>query len=152
MTETFKTEQRVLYGDTDSMGVAYYANYLRWFEIGRTELFRRARSTYRSLEESGCFLPVYEAYCRYHSPARYDDVIHIETVFSFAGKARFRFDYRLLNKENGAVLAEGHTVHVCTDRNGRALKPPADLRQLFRQMEQIQEGSRTPRRQVLSKG
>ena len=84
MTEPFRPEQRVLYGDTDSMGVAYYANYLRWFEIGRTELFRRVGSTYRLLEEQGCFLPVYEAYCRYHNPARYDDIIRIETTFSFA--------------------------------------------------------------------
>jgi len=112
MTEPFRAEQRVLYGDTDSMGVAYYANYLRWFEIGRTELFRRVGSTYRLLEEQGCFLPVYEAYCRYHNPARYDDIIRIETTFSFAGKARLRFDYVLLHKDNGTVLAEGYTVHV----------------------------------------
>ena len=56
MSEKFHAEQRVLYGDTDSMGVAYYANYLKWFEIGRSELFRRVGSSYRSLEERGCFL------------------------------------------------------------------------------------------------
>lgn len=137
MSEPFRAEQRVLYGDTDSMGVAYYANYLKWFEIGRTELFRRLGSTYRSLEESGCFLPVYEAYCRYHNPARYDDIIHIETTFSFAGKARFRFDYRLLHKQNGALLAKGYTVHVCTGKDGRALKPPAHLNELLRGLEKL---------------
>ena len=104
ITEQFRAEQRVLYGDTDSMGVAYYANYLRWFEIGRTELFRRVGSTYRLLEEQGCFLPVYEAYCRYHNPA---------------------------------VLAEGYTVHVCTDRDGKVLKPPVELKQLLKEMEEI---------------
>ena len=132
MPEKFRAEQRVLYGDTDSMRVAYYANYFKWFEIGRTELFRRVGSTYQSLEERGCFLPVYEAYCRYHNPARYDDIIYIETTFSLAGKARFRFDYRLFNKQDGALLAEGYTVHVCTDRNGRALKPPAYLIDLLK--------------------
>lgn len=141
MSEKFCAEQRVLYGDTDSMGVAYYANYLKWFEIGRTELFRRVGSSYRSLEERGCFLPVYEAYCRYHNPARYDDIICIETNFSFAGKARFRFDYRLFNKQNGALLAEGYTVHVCTDENGRVLKPPVDFRQLLEQMKEMSAGS-----------
>jgi acyl-CoA thioester hydrolase len=113
MTEPFRAEQRVLYGDTDSMGVAYYANYLRWFEIGRTELFRRVGSTYRSLEEQGCYLPVYEAYCRYHNPARYDDIIRIETTF-------------------------GHTVHVCTDKDGKVLKPPIELKQLLKEMEEKQ--------------
>ncbi|UCE83497.1 MAG: acyl-CoA thioesterase [Deltaproteobacteria bacterium] len=137
MTEPFRAEQRVLYGDTDSMGVAYYANYLKWFEIGRTELFRRVGSSYRSLEESGCFLPVYEAYCRYHNPARYDDVILIETSFTLAGKARLRFDYRLFDKHSKTLLAEGYTVHVCTDRDGRVLKPPAELRELLSQMGEI---------------
>ena len=135
MTEPFRAEQRVLYGDTDSMGVAYYANYLKWFEIGRTELFRKVGSSYRWLEERGCFLPVYEAFCRYHNPARYDDIIGIETTFSFAGKARLRFDYRLLHKDNGMLLAEGYTVHVCTDKNGRVLRPPIDLRKLLEDME-----------------
>jgi acyl-CoA thioester hydrolase len=137
MTERFKAEQRVLHGDTDSMGVAYYANYLRWFEVGRTELFRRVGSSYRSLEDRGCFLPVYEAYCRYHNPARYDDIIYIETTFSLAGKARLRFDYRLLHKQKGALLAEGYTVHVCTDGDGRVLKPPSYLTELLKEMEKL---------------
>jgi acyl-CoA thioester hydrolase len=131
MSEPFRAEQRVLYGDTDAMGVAYYANYLKWFEIGRTELFRKVGSSYRQVEERGCFLPVYEAYCRYLQPVRYDDLIHIETRFSFVGKVRLRFDYRLLSRENGALLAEGYTVHVCTDKNGRVLKPPAYLTELL---------------------
>ena len=141
MSDKFRAEQRVLYGDTDSMGVAYYANYLKWFEIGRTELFRRVGSSYRLLEERGCFLPVYEAYCRYHNPARYDDIITIETTFSFAGKARFRFDYRLLHQNHGALLAEGYTVHVCTDRDGRVLKPPAYLNELLKGLEKVAAGS-----------
>jgi acyl-CoA thioester hydrolase len=131
MQEPFVAEQRVLYGDTDAMGVAYYANYLKWFEIGRAELFRRVGSSYRDLEERGCFLPVHEAYCRYLQPARYDDVIRIETRFSLAGRARLRFDYRLFLRETDALLAEGYTVHVCTDGNGRPIKPPVYLRELF---------------------
>ena len=135
MTEPFRAEQRVLYGDTDSMGVAYYANYLKWFEIGRTELFRILGSSYRSWEERGCFLPVYEAYCRYHKPARYDDIIRIETRFSLEGKLKLRFAYRLFHKDNGTLLAEGYTVHVCTDKDGRVIKPLPELRRFFKQME-----------------
>ena len=137
MTESFCAEQRVLYGDTDSMGVAYYANYLKWFEIGRTELFRNVGSTYRSWEKRGCFLPVYEAYCRYHKPARYDDIIRIETDFSFAGKLRLRFDYQLFDKKNGTLLAEGYTVHVCTDKDGKVIKLSGELNKLLKHMEEI---------------
>lgn len=131
----FRAEQRVLYGDTDAMGVAYYANYLKWFEIGRTELFRRVGSSYRAMEERGCFLPVYEAYCRYIKSAHYDEIIHIETSFAFAGKARLRFDYRLFRKQSGELLAEGYTVHVCTDKDGRVLKPPPYLYELLEKMQ-----------------
>ena len=95
-------------------------------------------STYRSLEEQGCFLPVYEAYCRYHNPARYDDIIRIQTTFSFAGNARLRFDYLLLHRDNGTVLDEGYTVQVCTDRDGKVLKPPVELKQLLKEMEEKQ--------------
>ena len=124
-----------MYGDTDSMGVAYYANYLKWFEIGRTELFRTLGSSYRSWEERGCFLPVYEAYCRYHKSARYDDIIRIETRFSLEGKLKLRFAYQLFHKDNGTLLAEGYTVHVCTDKDGRVIKPLPELRRFFKQME-----------------
>ncbi|MFP3869481.1 MAG: acyl-CoA thioesterase [Syntrophobacteria bacterium] len=141
MGERFRSEQRVLYGDTDAMGVAYYANYLKWFEIGRSELFRSAGSTYRAVEGRGCYLPVYEAYCRYIKPARYDDIIRIETRFSFAGKARLRFDYRLFEKHTSELLAEGYTVHVCTDREGRPIKVPDYLRKLLRPLEGEDERS-----------
>ena len=136
MSEEFHTAQRVLYGDTDAMGVAYYASYLKWFEIGRAEFFRRCGLNYRDVEKRGCFLPVYEAYCRYLKPAHYDDIIHIQTGFSFTGKARLRFDYRLLCKENGQLLAQGYTVHVCTDKNGRVLKPPRYLKELLLSLEE----------------
>src|SRR3989442_8035662 len=68
---------RVRYADSDQMGVAYYANYLVWFEIGRTEWLRARGYAYRSLESEGVFLPVTEAYCRYLAPSRYDDVIYV---------------------------------------------------------------------------
>ncbi|MBW1981028.1 MAG: acyl-CoA thioesterase [Deltaproteobacteria bacterium] len=118
------------------MGIAYYANYLKWFEIGRTEFFRRCGSSYRQLEEQGCFLPVYEAYCRYHQPARYDDIICIETDFSFQGKARLRFDYRIYRKSDHKLLAEGYTVHVCTDDDGKVYRPPEFLRELLSILEE----------------
>jgi acyl-CoA thioester hydrolase len=77
-------QMRVLYGDTDAMGQAYYGNYLRWFEHGRSEWFRACGMSYRGLEEKGVYLPVIEAHCRYRKPAFYDDILTIVTFWTGA--------------------------------------------------------------------
>ena len=120
---------RVLYGDTDAMGQAYYGNYLKWFEVGRAEWFRRCGMSYRELEETGVYLPVIEAYCSYLKPAYYDDVLTIATRFCFAGPARLRFDYEI--KRNGELLANGFTIHVCVNSERKVLKPPDHLKSLL---------------------
>ena len=122
------TDIRVIYGDTDNMGHAYYANYLRWFEIGRTEWLRAIGGTYRELESQGVFLPVVESHCRYLNPAYYDDLITVETRFHFESPARLRFDYVLVSNPEAARLAEGYTVHVCLDANRKVIRPPKKLR------------------------
>lgn len=85
------TEYRVIYGDTDQMGVVYYANYLRWFEKGRTEFLRQLGVPYTSIEDSGLYFPVAEVSCRYHRPARFDDVIIIETTLNALNRASLSF-------------------------------------------------------------
>ena len=115
---------RVRYGDTDQMGFAYYANYLRWFEIGRAEMMRSLGTTYRSLEESGIQLPVLEARCRYLKPARYDDEVAIETGVRKVGRASIEFGYRVTRAGDGELLAFGHTEHCFLDREGRPSRPP----------------------------
>jgi acyl-CoA thioester hydrolase len=121
-----RTELRVIYGDTDQMGVAYYANYLRWFEAGRNEYIRARGLTYREVE--GTFrlmLPVVEAHVAYRSPARYDDVIAVETSVGEVRRASARFDYRIVRGEE--LLATGHTVHACVDLDGRVRRMPPEL-------------------------
>jgi acyl-CoA thioester hydrolase len=111
---------RVRYAETDQMGVVYYANYFVWFEVGRVELMRSLGFEYRELEEQDqCFLPVVEASCRYKAPARYDDVLTLETRVLNQRTSMIRFGYRLLREMPGAesvLLAEGETVHVVVDR------------------------------------
>ncbi|MFZ1201532.1 MAG: thioesterase family protein [Desulfobacterales bacterium] len=128
---TNRTTSRVRYGDTDRMGYAYYANYLRWFEIGRSELFRALGLTYREIEEKGIFLPVAEAYCRYLSPVRYDDPLVIETTLDTAVKGAMKFDYRLLGEDLLAVIAEGYTKHPCVTSEGRVVRPPKFIRDVI---------------------
>src|SRR5579871_3797428 len=104
---------RVIYGDTDQMGVVYYANYLRFCEIGRCEWLRARKVDYRAIEAGGLYLPVIEAHLRYRSPARYDDVIAIEATPIDARAATVKFVYRLVRQATGELLVEGYTIHAC---------------------------------------
>ena len=87
----FETTIRVIYGDTDQMGVVYYANYLRYFEAGRTELFRSRGSTYLAMEQSGFGLPVVEAHCEYRVSAKFDDLVVVRTQVDELRRASLRF-------------------------------------------------------------
>jgi acyl-CoA thioester hydrolase len=121
-----RTEVRVIYGDTDRMGVVYYANYLRYFEAGRTEFLRAKGLSYRDFEErSRLLLPVVEAGVTYQAPARYDDLLGIETSLAEVRRASARFAYRV--EREGAVLATGFTVHACVDLEGRIQRMPREL-------------------------
>ncbi|HEY2989984.1 MAG TPA: thioesterase family protein [Candidatus Binatia bacterium] len=113
---------RVIYGDTDQMGVAYYANYLRWFEMGRTELLRQIGIPYSSVEEIGFLFPVTEVSCRYLKPARFDDEIVVETALTSLGRASLGFGYKVTRRNDGELLAEGSTRHACVDREGKVKK------------------------------
>lgn len=123
------TSLRVRYAETDQMGVAYYANYFVWCEVGRVELLRQLGFEYKQMElGAGCFLPVVEASCRYKSPARYDDVVTVETRVAGLRASVIRFTYRLLAAREGAaepvLLAEAETVHVVVDREMRKCPLP----------------------------
>jgi acyl-CoA thioester hydrolase len=122
-----RTEIRVIYGDTDQMGVVYYANYLRYFEAGRNEFIRAHGLRYRDFEgQFGMVLPVAEATVRYRNPARYDDLVWVETSLAELGGASVRFGYRLV-RDDGALLATGSTLHACLDNDGRVKRLPATL-------------------------
>lgn len=120
---------RVIYGDTDAMGFAYYGNYLKWFEIGRAEWFRTSGTSYRELEQRGLYLPVLEAHCSYLKPAFYDDLLTISTSFKFEGPARLRFEYEILRDVE--VITRGYTLHACMNTDHKVQKPPPYLRELL---------------------
>ena len=123
---------RVRYAETDSMGVVYYGNYLTWFEVGRTDLLRQLGQSYRDIEEhDGIRLPVVEARCRYHKPARYDDVVQILTRASRPSRAQVQFYYELSRAEDGVLLASGSTLHVAVGKNGKPCRLPQRLEGLL---------------------
>jgi acyl-CoA thioester hydrolase len=122
---------RVIYGDTDQMGMVYYANYLRYFEIARNEYLRVAGATYRTFEEThGLMLPVVEAHVAYHKPARYDDELHVWASVAPRGAASVRFQYEIRRGAGAGAekLVSGHTIHACINREGRVVRLPAEMR------------------------
>jgi acyl-CoA thioester hydrolase len=122
---------RVRYADTDRMGVAYYANYLVWFEVGRTDWLRAAGRSYREMEADGVGLPVIEAQCSYKLPARYDEELEVRTRGRLVSPVRVAFDYEVVRREDALVLATGSTIHAAVDRDGRPRRLPPDVKELL---------------------
>ena len=124
-----ETGVRVRYAETDQMGVVYHANYLVWFEIGRTEFCRARGFAYRAMEENDrAFLVVAESYCRYKAPAYYDDELVVRTHVTELRRRSVRFGYEVVRLSDGTIIAEGETGHVVTDTNGRVISMPEQYR------------------------
>jgi acyl-CoA thioester hydrolase len=123
------TSHRVIYGDTDQMGVVYYANYLRWFEKGRSEFLRQIGLPYKTIEAQGFHFPVTEVSCRYSKSVHYDDLITIATQLTSVGRASLTFDYIISREGDTSSLAWGSTKHACVDVDGRITRIPGDLTQ-----------------------
>ncbi len=124
-----ETTIRVRYAETDRMGVVYHANYLVWFEIGRTEFCRARGFAYKDMEENDrAFLVVAESYCRYKAPARYDDELIVRTHITELRRRSVRFGYEIVNAADGRIIAEGETGHVVTDFNNRVISLPESYR------------------------
>jgi len=123
-----RTQIRPLFADVDAMNVVYYGKYLNFFERGRAELMRTTGRPYSELTAQGLHLPVTEAHLRYLRPARYDDLLVVETRLAWLKKASLRFDYRILLPENGGreqELVTGYTVHGCVTHQGKVTPLPA---------------------------
>ncbi len=130
----FTTTYRVIYGDTDAAGVVYNANYLRYFEIGRTEMMRAWALPYKAIEELGCILPVTESYLRFKAPAAYDDLLTIAASLVEISKVTCRFHYaitRLGEDGRSTLLVKGFTSHACVNRQGKLTAfPPLVLEKI----------------------
>ena len=123
-------KHRVSYGETDAMGVVYYANYLHWFEMARSTFLRERGLSYVQVEEKGIFLPVRKAECRYLAPARFDDLVFVRTGIEKWGRASIVFVYEVINELKTIVLATGKTEHACVNSKGRPIPIPEWLKQI----------------------
>ena len=126
-----ETTLRVRYAETDRMGVVYHAHYLVWCEVGRTDFIRAAGMSYREMEAAGIGLAVSEATIRFHAPARYDDLIRIETRLTDVRSRTVTFEYAIANADSGARLVSATTRLVSIDGAGRTTAMPPAIRELL---------------------
>jgi acyl-CoA thioester hydrolase len=126
-------EVRVRYQECDPMGYLHHANYFVLFEMGRTELLRASGGNYRKMEEEGLFVVVVKADCRYHRPARYDDVLRIVTTVTRVTTATIEHEYKVTRDRE--LLATGHVVLAAVDRQGKVRTVPDWLK-----LESIESG------------
>ncbi len=124
---------RVTYADTDKLGIIYYANYLKFFEQGRTELLRSMGVRYRDLEvQRKMYLPAVEARCRYLAPSRYDDMLTVRTWIAEMGRASISFECDVVDKDlGGRLCARGFSRHAVVNDLWRTTRIPEDLRVLL---------------------
>jgi acyl-CoA thioester hydrolase len=115
-------EIRVRFADVDPMGVAYYAHYLRWFEIGRTEFLRQLGITYKEVEKTGVSYPVTEVKVKYSVPIVYDELIKIRTWLGFIKKASLKMEYEIVNADTDEFHAEGYTIHAAVESGGKIVR------------------------------
>jgi acyl-CoA thioester hydrolase len=111
---TFSTSVRVRFAETDAQGVAHNASYLVWFEVARVEYLREFAGGYQTLRDTGVEALVLESFCRYRTPARFDDVLHIHARCVDVKGARFRYEYSIV-RDDGTAIADGWTAHACVD-------------------------------------
>src|SRR5260221_2595960 len=100
---------RVRYAETDQMGVVYHSNYLIWFEVGRVELMRALGFDYKLMElEDDTFIVVADVHCRYHHPARYDELLTVRTTILEAKNHTLQFASDLLRTSRSYISASDH--------------------------------------------
>ena len=123
---------RVRYAETDQMGVVYHANFIIWFEVGRVELMRALGIEYKRMErEDDCHIVVADVHCRYHHPARYDEVLRVRTRIAESRNRTVKFAYEVFRDLDNQLLATGTSMHVICGANGRPKLLPQKYRQVL---------------------
>ena len=130
MNQWHETEIRVRYAETDQMGIVHNANYLIWFEVGRSDYCRARGFSYKEMEEKeNALMVVAESYCRYKSPAYYEDVLIVRTKVEEIRSRSLRFIYEIFRLADETLLAEGETLHLVTDENKKVRSLPENYKE-----------------------
>lgn len=130
-------KHRVSYGETDTMGIMYYAEYFHIFERARNEYIRLSNVSYKEIEAKDILLPVRKASCRYRSPAHYDDLLDVYAIIDNIGRASLHFTYEI--KLNEQILVTGETEHACVNRNAKPVAIPSWFREILEKIHKQQK-------------
>lgn len=122
-----KIQYRIIFGDTDALGIVYHSNYFLFFEMARAEWFRQYLRPYTHYIEMDFYLIVLESFCRHKKPARYDDMIEIECWPTDVKNSTFAVEYLVRHKNGGDVIAEGYTLHTVTRKDGSLRRFPREF-------------------------
>ena len=132
MNDWYETQIRVRYAETDQMGIVHHSNYLVWFELGRSEFCRARGFSYKEMEEKdNALLVVAEVYCRYKSPAFYEDILTLRTKVAEIRSRSIRFIYEIYRPADQTLLAEGETLHLVTDENKKVRTLPESYKAML---------------------
>lgn len=131
MREKFYSTVRVRYGETDQMGYCYYGNFAQYLELGRVEALRSLGIRYKDLETEGIMLPVVDLQIKYISPAKYDDLLTIETRIEEIKGSRICFEYKIYNESNKEVIQAQTSLVFVAKRNMRPIKVPEFILKAF---------------------
>ncbi len=135
----FDYRYRVLYADTDQMGITYYANYFVWFEAARTEYFRALGLPYTECEKKGIYLPVAEVHAKYIAPSTYDDEIIVRTSVAEIGNSTLRFEYQVMQARTQKVLVKGYSVHVFVTKGMRPCRVPVEIKNAVKEFALLKD-------------
>ena len=122
MIAQHEIEFRVRYQETDAQGRVHHANYITYFEMGRTELMRAADRSYRDFEDGGFRLVVSEMKCRYHGAAMFDDLLRLRTTTTRTTRVRVEHCYEVFRGDE--LIAEGKSTLACIDTTGKIRRLP----------------------------
>jgi acyl-CoA thioester hydrolase len=106
------------------MGIVYHTNYIKWFEVGRNELMRQLGLLYTEVVKYGHNLPLTEVNCHYLYPAKYDQLLVVETTIDYISRILVKFNYKTWDEHQKQLLAEGYTIHACTNAEGKVRRIP----------------------------
>ncbi|OPZ94861.1 MAG: 1,4-dihydroxy-2-naphthoyl-CoA hydrolase [Firmicutes bacterium ADurb.Bin419] len=134
-----KTCFHVKFTEVDGMGIVHHSNYPLWFEKGRRDYLRKAQASDSQITKRGLFLPLSEIECKYKSPAKKGDKIVVITKITSMSSVRIKFEYEILDKEKGRLLATGRTVHVWTNQKIEPINIVKTASDVYLQLKQFSE-------------
>ena len=123
---------KVYYKDIDQMGIVYYSRYFEFFEEARTEMLSSIGLDYSNVEENGAMLPVIEAHCEYKKGATFSQDLIVKTYIRELPKVKIKFEYKICPAGSDEILLTGHTVHACTNLEGKPVKMPKYIRKILK--------------------